>query len=86
MFIFMPKHVRGKDLTVKIDNNKIFVGINGQPPIIDGEWPEKIHKEESDWTLQDTFVQDYTGKHVHLTIAKWKNNWHWWDCAVKGDT
>lgn len=82
MYIFVPKEVKGKDLEVKFDNLKCYVGLKGKPPIIDGEWPEKVHRDESDWTLEDTFIQDYNGKHVHLTIAKWKNQWHWWDSAI----
>lgn len=25
------------------------------------------------------------GKVVHLAIQKWKTDWKWWDCAIKGD-
>lgn len=53
----------------------------GKDPIIDGDFPEKIHTDGSLWTLED----GPNGKFVHLAIEKWKNQWHWWECVIKGD-
>ena len=33
------------------------------------------------WTLET--VEGV--KQIHLSLEKWKNQWHWWDCVVKGD-
>jgi len=33
------------------------------------------------WTLED----GEGGKVIHLAIQKWTSQWHWWDCAIKGD-
>ncbi len=38
----MPANTRSKMLDISFGNKKVRVGIKGQSPIIDGEFPEKI--------------------------------------------
>jgi len=45
--------VQGKDVVVKIEKKHLRVGIRGQPPIIDDDFPKEVKVEESAWILQD---------------------------------
>jgi len=81
IYIPVPQNIKGKDLVIKLTNSKVLVQIKGATPIIDGQFPEKIHEDDSMWTLEDS----KNGKVVHLAIQKWKTDWKWWDCAIKGD-
>ena len=81
----MPDNIKGKDLTVDLQPNKLVVQIKGQKEsLIDGEFFEKINSEDSLWTLENGEIQDYKGKYVHIAIEKWKGQWHWWDSVIKG--
>eukprot|EP01016_Furgasonia_blochmanni_P056725 TRINITY_DN971_c0_g2_i3.p2 TRINITY_DN971_c0_g2~~TRINITY_DN971_c0_g2_i3.p2 ORF type:complete len:157 (-),score=48.08 TRINITY_DN971_c0_g2_i3:268-738(-) len=82
MFIPIPKDVTKKNLKITYDIHKLFVGIIGQPPIIDGEWREKIKAEETEWVIE---TDNKGEKQIHFIISKTPNQWHWWDCAIKGD-
>ena len=42
MSIPVPENTRAKMLDIVISTKKIKVGIKGQPPIINGEFPEKV--------------------------------------------
>lgn len=50
--------------------------MKGQPPIIDGEFYDRIIVDDSFWTLED-------GELV-FTLQK-DNKMQWWKCAIKGD-
>jgi len=65
----MHKDITKKDLIIKIDTTRLFVGLKGQAAINDGEWTEKIKADESLWTLEDS----KSGKILHLAIAKHPN-------------
>jgi len=82
VYIPIPSGVRAKDLKIDLETTKCYVGLKGQPAIIDGEWPERIKAEDSIWTIED---DEKLGKVVHLAIQKWPGQWHWLDCAIKGD-
>jgi len=83
LHIYIPVNpsTKGKDLSITLGTTKCLVGLKGETPIIDGEWPEKIKADDSMWTLEESKGE----KLVHLAISKWTNNWHWWDCVIKGD-
>lgn len=81
IYIPVAKEIKAKELNIKYDAFKVYVGLKGQTPIIDGEWPERIKSDESLWTLEEATG----GKFIHLALFKWQNQMHWWDCAVKGD-
>lgn len=52
---------------------------------MNGEWYEQIVADDSVWTIEDSFIQDYKGKYIRLSIVKWKDQMHWWEFVVKGD-
>jgi len=82
MYIPVPQDTRAKNMNINIGTTKCLVAIKGQTPIIDGEFTEKIKADDSIWTVEDG---EDGGKVVHLAIQKWAGQWHWWDCAIKGD-
>lgn len=48
--VFIPSHIKAKDLNVEYTQKKLKVQIKGEDPIINGELPEKILAEETLWT------------------------------------
>jgi len=82
MYVHIASGIKAKDLKVVIETTKCYVGLKGQPAIIDGEFTEKIKADDSLWTVED----DENGQRViHLAIQKWGGQYHWWDSAIKGD-
>lgn len=73
----LGKEVRSRDIIVKIGKKKLYVGIKGEPAIIDGELCEDVKTEESMWVLQD-------GKIIVVNLEKIKNM-SWWKNLVKSD-
>lgn len=69
--------VRSRDVVVKITKKSLYVGVKGQPPIIDGELCDDVKTEESMWVLQD-------GKIIVVNLEKIKNM-NWWKQLVKTD-
>lgn len=69
--------VRPRDIIVKITKKTLFVGLKGQPPIIDGELCDEVKTEESMWVLQD-------GKTILINIEKLKGM-NWWKHLIKSD-
>jgi hypothetical protein len=80
VFISLPDNTVSKQLDVKIMPTKLKVGIKGQPPIIDGEFPKKIKIDDSIWTLE----QDGVKRVLQLNLSK-VDAMTWWDCVIKGD-
>lgn len=69
--------VRPRDVTVKIGKKTLFVGVKGQPAIIDGELHGEVKTEDSMWVLQD-------GKMIVINLEKLKGM-NWWSQLVKTD-
>jgi hypothetical protein len=40
-------------VVVNIEKKHLLVGIRGQPPIIDGDFPKEVKIEESAWIIED---------------------------------
>ena len=76
----MVENVNKKMLDIQIMSKKIRIGIKSKPPIIDGEFPEKIKPQDTVWTLEDS----KNGKVLVITVEKF-DGMHWWDCAIAGD-
>lgn len=70
--------VQGRDITVKVLKKKLFVGIKGQPPIIDGELHRDVKNEETTWQL------DEEGKTIEITLEK-ESDIFWWTQLMTTD-
>lgn len=57
--------LRPRDVIVNLKKKHIFVGIKGQPPILDDELQHEIKLEETTWLLED-------GKTFLINIEKVK--------------
>lgn len=69
--------VRPRDVTVKIGKKSLYVGVKGQPAIIDGELHSDVKTEESMWVLQD-------GKEIVVNLEKLKGM-NWWNRLMATD-
>ncbi|CDJ68242.1 nuclear movement domain-containing protein, putative [Eimeria necatrix] len=69
--------VRAAQCSVKITGSRLTVGLKGQPPILDGEFSQKVHADDCMWTLEDQNT-------VHLSLEK-VDRMRWWSCVLKGD-
>lgn len=66
-----------RDLVVNFTKKHLTVGIKGQPPIIDDDFPYEIKVEESAWIIED-------GKSILLNLEK-VNQMNWWNKLVVSD-
>ncbi|KAL1991462.1 hypothetical protein VTN49DRAFT_4770 [Thermomyces lanuginosus] len=73
----VPGNIRGRDVVVELTKTKIKVGLKGQEPIIDGDFPHPIRVDESTWTLETT----PTGKEISIHLDK-VNKMEWWPHIV----
>lgn len=55
--------VRSKDVSVSITKKHLTLGIKGQQPIIDDDFPHEVKVEESTWVIED-------GKVMLLNLEK----------------
>jgi hypothetical protein len=76
----VDKNVRGKDLIIKHDIKKLYVGIKGQPALIDGEYNSQIDSDTFVWVLDE--VKE--GKIIVITFEK-LDKMKWWDYLIKGE-
>ena len=83
MFVFLPQDFNKKLLKVKIESDHVKI-THKDEVIIEGKWKNKINAEDSIWTIEDTDLEDYQGKHIHLSIEKWKNQTSWWNTPIEG--
>eukprot|EP01017_Pseudomicrothorax_dubius_P019501 TRINITY_DN2144_c0_g2_i1.p1 TRINITY_DN2144_c0_g2~~TRINITY_DN2144_c0_g2_i1.p1 ORF type:complete len:350 (-),score=145.72 TRINITY_DN2144_c0_g2_i1:149-1117(-) len=81
VFIPVAENIKAKMLKVEVTPSRLHVAVIGQPPIIDGELFEKVKSDETQWTLES----DSKGRYIRLNISKLPQQWHWWECVVKGD-
>ncbi|XP_025420690.1 nuclear migration protein nudC [Sipha flava] len=69
--------LRPRDVIVNLKKKHIYVGIKGQPPILDDELQHEIKLEETTWLLED-------GKTFLINIEK-VNKMEWWSKLVVSD-
>jgi hypothetical protein len=80
IIIPVDSSVRGKQLTVKAEAKKLFVGAVGQPPLIDGELHALIKPDTLVWSLEEV----KNGKIINITFEK-MDTYKWWECVIVGD-
>nr|CAG4652038.1 EOG090X0AH4 [Triops cancriformis] len=73
----LPQAVRSRDLQVDIQKRHLRAGLKGHPPIIDGDFPADVKKEDSTWLLED-------GISVLINLDK-VNKMEWWSRLVTTD-
>jgi len=74
----VPSNVKGRMLKVDVEKKRIYVGIKGQKPIIDGELDAEV--VESMWTLET----EKENKVICINMDK-RQGMCWWKRIVKGD-
>ncbi len=67
-------------MKVDVGSKRIYVGLKGESPIIDGEFPYKVKPDETVWTIET----GKEGKVLTLVVEKFEGM-KWWECAVAGD-
>ncbi|GFR52746.1 hypothetical protein Agub_g15357 [Astrephomene gubernaculifera] len=72
----VPPGTKGRMLDVSISRNRLRVGLKGQPPILEGEFPEPVKPDDSMWALVDSCVE--------VTLAK-AEGLHWWGAVLRGE-
>jgi len=78
----IPEKFKGKDLKVEIEKRKLYVGIKGKPPIVNGELHDAVLAEECSWTLDREIGR--SDKVLIVTMKK-ENGMTWWKRAMIGD-
>lgn len=77
MKIPLATAMKSRDLTIKIGKKRIFVGVKGQPAIIDGLFYDDIEHEDGNWELIDA------GKMIVINLQKPSRCW--WTKLVTTD-
>jgi len=83
IYFEIPKDLKSKQLDVQYDAAHLKVGIKGQPPIVEGDWPSKVNAENCTWTIEAAAKNSAT-KTLCLYIEK-TNQMEWWDHILKGE-
>ncbi|KAL1845254.1 hypothetical protein VTK73DRAFT_788 [Phialemonium thermophilum] len=74
----VPGNLKGRDLNISIQKQKLVAGVKGQEPVINGDLPHPIRVDESTWTLST--APDGT-KTVEIHLDK-VNKMEWWAHVV----
>ncbi|KAG9785267.1 CS-domain-containing protein, partial [Aureobasidium melanogenum] len=70
----IPGNLKARDLVVDLKKTHIKVGVKGQEPIIDGDFPHPIQTDESTWLLS---TKPDGSKEIVINIAKARGS-YWW--------
>jgi len=77
VFVHIRPGMKAKQIICDIGNNKLKVGIKGEPLILDGEMGGKVKPDDCLWTLVDN-------KMIQISMEKFEGE-NWWSCVMKGD-
>ncbi|EXJ95975.1 hypothetical protein A1O1_01100 [Capronia coronata CBS 617.96] len=70
----IPGNLKARDLVVELKKTHVKVGIKGQEPIIDGDFPHPIQTDESTWLLN---TKSDGSKEIVINLAKGHGS-YWW--------
>jgi len=81
--VHIPMTVVAKQLIVDIQTNHLVIQVKGQPPIIDGDFYEKINVEASTWFLDQE--RGKPTKTLTLLLQKTGKMLGWWPHVITTD-
>jgi hypothetical protein len=73
----VPKGTPSKQLDIEFTPTTMRVGLRGQEPILDGKLLDRIHVDNSTWTLE-------SDGELTLELSK-VNKMAWWKAVLEGD-
>ena len=73
----LPTALKSRDVIVDIQKKHLKVQVKGQAPILDGDIPHDVKKEESAWIMEDK-------RTIVMTIEK-VNKMNWWSKLLTTD-
>jgi len=76
--ILFPKEIKRKDLNIKILSYHLVVGVKGEVPVIDGDFPHRVIAGVSIWYIVD-------GQFEFILEKSQLNQDIWWKSAIVGD-
>jgi hypothetical protein len=75
VYVATPPGVRGRDLDVSNERQRLKFGLRGNPPFLDGALFSPVRTSDSLWTLEDGVL--------HVNLAK-SNVGEAWPCVIQG--
>jgi len=70
----LPPNLSSKQLIVNIKSDHLLIQIKGQPPLVDGDFSDKVNTETATWTLEGE--KDHTMLTMYL--PKIGKTMSWW--------
>jgi len=74
----IPGNLKARDLVVDLKKTHLKVGVKGQEPIIDGDFPHPIQTDDSTWVLS---TKADGSKEIAINLAKARGS-NWWAHVV----
>ena len=81
----LPEGIRkGKDVEVDITKGRLKLGVRGQAPLLDVEYPEgkRAKTDESYWVMEN--IEDSDQRAIVVYLQK-ENQMEWWRSIGKGE-
>lgn len=75
IYIDPPPGITAKILDITIARNHLSIGVKGNPPYIDNDFPKNVKTDESMWMMEDGEL------HINLQKAVVGETW---ECAMEG--
>jgi len=80
----IPSNVGSKQMNVKIGPNHLLIQVKGQPPIIDGDFPERVDCDTATWFIEDGEKNKST-KTLTIMLPKVGKMMGWWSHVITSD-